>query len=54
MKIHKVIDLIENGMTVFEGSLEECQSWVNEQDDFFTYDVVPINEETSKPINKAV
>lgn len=43
----EVIDLVyleDEGNVVFQGTQEECNRWVAEQKDAFTYQVVPIIE----------
>lgn len=41
----EVIDLVyleDEGNVVFQGTQEECNRWVTEQEDAFTYQVVPV------------
>lgn len=41
----EVIDLVyleDEGNVVFQGTQEECNRWVAEQEDAYTYQVVPV------------
>jgi len=51
MKTHLVIDLVyheEEGNQVFAGTEQECNDWVEQQFDAFTYKVVPMTKEELK------
>lgn len=45
MSTHGVINLAYNNEMIFVGRKEACQSFVESQSDYFTYEVVPLTED---------